>query len=73
VLAEHRGDPLPAVDPAQLDLPTHQKGQQQDDGGVLIFQKNAPSFFSTEVGTLPLKVLEALRICRVAPLRYKLA
>jgi hypothetical protein len=29
VLVKHRGDFLPAVDPAQLDLPTHHEAEEQ--------------------------------------------
>ena len=34
MLAEHSADSLPAVDSPQLDLPTHDKAEEQDDGGL---------------------------------------
>src|SRR5205085_11759517 len=39
VLAEHRGDLPPPVDPAQLDLPAYHEAEEQDQRGVLARQR----------------------------------
>src|SRR5260370_35302733 len=68
VLAYHRGDLPPAVDPAQLDLPARHEAEEQDDGGVFTRERALRLYPAAEFFVKPLDdVCGAQRL----PLRFR--